>query len=173
MKINPCAPSHPLFPLGWCTDYGNPERAFFQKFETFGLGQGNWAEILWGIWGISGQTISTILALWVPSPWESVAGSFFYKKLCFLGLKHITPKCSQNKILAVKNLRKSIHTSVFRANKQFALFRMKKLNYIIFDWTNTHPPTYVRIFSFIKKGKFPIFWTTHPYDLTYHKDEPL
>ena len=29
------------------TDYGHPERAFFfQKFETFGLGQTNWAEIL-------------------------------------------------------------------------------------------------------------------------------
>jgi hypothetical protein len=26
--------------------YGHPERAFFQKFETFGLGQTNWAEIL-------------------------------------------------------------------------------------------------------------------------------
>ena len=28
------------------TDYGHPERAFCQKFETFGLGQTNWAEIL-------------------------------------------------------------------------------------------------------------------------------
>ena len=28
------------------TDYGHPERAFFQKLETFGLGQTNWAEIL-------------------------------------------------------------------------------------------------------------------------------
>ena len=65
------------------TDNGHPERAFFQKFETFGLGQTNWAEILWGIWGISGQTISTILALWVPCSWESVAGSFFYKKIGF------------------------------------------------------------------------------------------
>ena len=42
---------------------GHPERAFFQKFETFGLGQTNWAGILLGIWGISGQTVSTILAL--------------------------------------------------------------------------------------------------------------
>ena len=45
------------------TDNGHPERAFFKKFETFGLGQTNWAEILRGIWGISGQTISTILTL--------------------------------------------------------------------------------------------------------------
>ena len=25
---------------------------FFQKSETFGLGQTNWAQIFWGIWGI-------------------------------------------------------------------------------------------------------------------------
>ena len=30
-----------------------------------------------------------------------------------LGLKHITPKYFQNKILAVKNLGNSVHTSVF------------------------------------------------------------
>ena len=46
-----------------CTDNGHPERAFFQKFETFGLGQTNWAEILGGILAISSQTIGTILAL--------------------------------------------------------------------------------------------------------------
>ena len=40
---------------------------------------------------------------------ENVADSFSYKKL---GLKHVTPKCSQNKILAVKNLEKSLQTSV-------------------------------------------------------------
>ena len=113
MKINPRAPSHPLFPLGWCTDYGNPERAFFQKFETFGLGQTNWAEILGGILAISSQTIGTILALWVTCSWESVAGSFSYKKHWFLGLKHTTPKYSQNKILAVKSLEKSLRTFVF------------------------------------------------------------
>jgi hypothetical protein len=26
-------------------DYGHPERAFFQKLESFGLEQTNWAEI--------------------------------------------------------------------------------------------------------------------------------
>ena len=45
------------------TEYEHPERAFFQKLETFGLGQTNWTEILGGIWAIYGQTISTILAL--------------------------------------------------------------------------------------------------------------
>ena len=44
------------------TDNGHPERDFFQKFETFGLGQTNWAEILGGILAISSQTIGTILA---------------------------------------------------------------------------------------------------------------
>ena len=41
------------------TDYGHPERAFFRKPQTFGLGQTNWAEKYWGIWGIFGQFIST------------------------------------------------------------------------------------------------------------------
>ena len=47
----------------WTTDNGHPERALFQKFETFGLGQTNWAVILGGILAISSQTIGTILAL--------------------------------------------------------------------------------------------------------------
>ena len=49
--------------LVYITDYGHPERAFFQKFETFGLGQTNWAEILGGILAISSLTIGTFLAL--------------------------------------------------------------------------------------------------------------
>ena len=44
-------------------DNGHPERAFFQKFKSFGLGQTNWAEILGCILVISSQTIGTILAL--------------------------------------------------------------------------------------------------------------
>jgi hypothetical protein len=44
-------------------DNGHPDRALFNKIETFGLGQTNWAEILGGILGISSQTIVTILAL--------------------------------------------------------------------------------------------------------------
>ena len=54
------------FLLEWIinnTDNGHPERAFFQKFESFGLGQTNWAEILGCIFVISSQTIGTILAL--------------------------------------------------------------------------------------------------------------
>ena len=45
------------------TDYGHSDRAFFQKFETFGLRQTKWAEILGGILAISSQTIGNILAL--------------------------------------------------------------------------------------------------------------
>ena len=52
-----------LLPIIVPTDNGHPERAFFQKFESFGLGQTNWAEILGGILAISSQTIGTILAL--------------------------------------------------------------------------------------------------------------
>ena len=44
-------------------DNGHPERAFFQKFESFGLGQTNWAGILGCILVISSQTIGTILTL--------------------------------------------------------------------------------------------------------------
>ena len=43
------------------TDYGHPDGAFFQKFETFELEQTNWVENFRGIWGIFGQTISTVL----------------------------------------------------------------------------------------------------------------
>ena len=52
-----------IFNIVELMDNGHPERAFFQKFETFGLGQTNWAEILGGTLAISSQTISTILAL--------------------------------------------------------------------------------------------------------------
>ena len=45
------------------TDYGHPKRVFFQKFQTFGFGKTFWADFFGGIWGIFGQTISTILAL--------------------------------------------------------------------------------------------------------------
>ena len=87
--------------------------SFFSEIRTFWA----WADKLgWnlgGILAISSQNISTILALWVPCSWESVAGSFSYKKCWFLSLKHITPKYSQNKILAIKNMEKNLRTSVF------------------------------------------------------------
>ena len=55
--------AHKGITWGSYTDNGHSERAFFQKFKTFGLGQTNWAEILEDILAISSQTIGTILAL--------------------------------------------------------------------------------------------------------------
>ena len=81
-------------------DYRCPMKPFFIEIQNF--------------WALADK-LGTILALWIPCPWENVAGSFSYKKLMFLGLKNVTPKCSQNKILAAKNLGNSIHTSVFGA----------------------------------------------------------
>ena len=106
-------------------DYGHPERAFFSKIRNFWDWADIWAEILWDIWGISGQTIRTILALWVTCSWKSPAGSLSYKKLWFLCLKHITPKFSQSKILAIKNLGNSVHISVFGG---IFHWKIKKLN---------------------------------------------
>ena len=44
--------------LGQYMDYGHPDRAFFGKSQTFGLGQPNWTENFGGIWGTFGRTIS-------------------------------------------------------------------------------------------------------------------
>ena len=42
------------------TDYGRPMKPFFlSKSQIFGLGQTNWADKLWGIWGIFCKFIST------------------------------------------------------------------------------------------------------------------
>ena len=49
-----------LSPIHVYTDYWHPERGFFLwKSQTFGLGQTNWDEIFWCIWGIFSQFIST------------------------------------------------------------------------------------------------------------------
>ena len=47
------------------------ETFLFQKSQTFKFGQTNWTKIFWGTWGIFSRAISTILALWVPCPWEN------------------------------------------------------------------------------------------------------
>ena len=44
--------------MGIYTDNGHPERASFKKFESFGLGQTNWAEILGCILVISSQILA-------------------------------------------------------------------------------------------------------------------
>ena len=41
------------------TDYGRPIKPFLLKSRTFGLGQTNWADKFWGVWGIFDKTITT------------------------------------------------------------------------------------------------------------------
>ena len=71
------------------TDDGHPERVFFRKSQTFGLGQTlltNWAENFGGIWGILDQNISTHLVQWVPCPCFLSFNYYFHKKLSFYNL---------------------------------------------------------------------------------------
>ena len=61
--------------------------AFFSlESRTFGLGQTNWADKFWGIWGIFGQTISTHFG--TVSPWSmfSIIQPLFLQKT-----KHLYP----------------------------------------------------------------------------------
>ena len=57
------------------TDYGCP--IFSLKSRTFGLGQTNWANKFWGIWGIFGQTISTHFGAVSPLPMFSIIQPLF------------------------------------------------------------------------------------------------
>ena len=50
---------------------------FSSKFQTFGLGQTNWADKVWGIWGIFGRTISTHFG---PSSMFSIIQPLFLQK---------------------------------------------------------------------------------------------
>ena len=143
------------------TDYGHPERALFQKLETFGLGQTDWAEILWGIWGISGQTISSILSLWVPCSWESVAGSLLQKTLIF---RFKTPKYSQKKILAIKNLGNSFLTSVFG---NFTIKNGLQGNYCMY-FVNWHKVALLKSAKLYLQSQFSTSKTNHLYNFFFH-----
>ena len=60
------------------------ERFFFQKSETFWLGQTNWAQIFWGIWGIYLRAnyqhyFGTVISLSM----VNVSGSFSYNLVYF------------------------------------------------------------------------------------------
>ena len=58
-----------------------PNEAIFSlKSRTFGLGQTNWADKFWGIWGIFGQTISTHFATVSPLSMFSIIQSLFPQK---------------------------------------------------------------------------------------------
>ena len=59
------------------TDYGQPERAFFQKPQTFRLGQTNWVDKFWGIFG---QTISIHFGIVSPLSMFSIIQPLFLQK---------------------------------------------------------------------------------------------
>ena len=61
-----------------------PTETFF--IFTFGLGQSNWADKFWGIWGIFGQTISTHFGTVSPLsinqvPLTPLVNHYYYEKL--------------------------------------------------------------------------------------------
>ena len=55
-----------------------PTETFF--IFTFGLGQSNWADKFWGIWGIFGQTISTHFGTVSPLFMFSIIQPLFLQK---------------------------------------------------------------------------------------------
>ena len=59
------------------TDYGRP---ILMKSQTFGLGQTNWADKFWDIWGIFGQTISTHFGTVSPLSMFSINQPLFLQK---------------------------------------------------------------------------------------------
>ena len=109
--------------------------------QTFGLGQTNWVDILGGSWSIFGQTIKTILVLWVPRPWENGFSCFIFKKLWFSGLKHMCLKYIPNMIFAVNNLGNSHHTSIVGAQRNMWLSFQR-------NWKNVPPLFNVHISRF-------------------------
>jgi hypothetical protein len=62
------------------TDYGRPMKPFFIEIPTFGLGQTNWADKFWGIWGIFGQFISTHFGIGSPLSMFSINQPLFLQK---------------------------------------------------------------------------------------------
>ena len=71
------------------THYGQQERAFFGKSQTFGLGQTNWAQIFWGILGIFEQFISTNLGAVSPFSMFSINQSLFLQKSLYPNPKYL------------------------------------------------------------------------------------
>ena len=70
--------------LSLSKDYGHPERGFFLKSQTFGLGQTNWAKHFGGIGVFSAKLSVLILVQWVPFPCFPLLDHYFYKKYAFL-----------------------------------------------------------------------------------------
>ena len=119
-----------LNPLYRLTDYRHPERAFFQKSRTFGLGQTFWAEIFWSIWGIFGRTISTHFGTVSSLSMFSIIQPLFLQKTKPL---YPTPKYlfgSGIWIWAAKNLRFSLRVSVVRALFHSSIFML----FLVYGW---------------------------------------
>jgi hypothetical protein len=55
-------------------------KPFSLKSQTFGLGQTNWQDKFWGIWGIFGQFISTHFGTVSPLSMFSINQSLFLQK---------------------------------------------------------------------------------------------
>jgi hypothetical protein len=61
-------------------DYGRQRKLFSLKSRTFGLGEKNWADKFWGIWGIFGRTISTHFCTVSPLSMFSIIQALFIQK---------------------------------------------------------------------------------------------
>ena len=119
----------------WITNYGHPERTFFSKIRNFWT----WADKLGWIfmrhlgyfWPNYQHYFGTVsLFLMGQCSWFS-----FLQK----GLKHITSLCSQNKILAGKNLGNSVHTSIFCGlNQRLIGYRLQT-----FPWLDVQTETQI------------------------------
>ena len=55
-------------------------KPFLSKSQTFGLGQTNWAEKFWGIWGIFGRFINTHFGTVSPFSMFYINQSLFLQK---------------------------------------------------------------------------------------------
>ena len=66
------------------------QRSLFSlKYRTFGLGQTNWVDKFWGIWGIFGQTISTHFGIMSPLSMLSIIQPLFLQKTLYPHPKYL------------------------------------------------------------------------------------
>jgi hypothetical protein len=66
--------------LEYPMDYGRPMKPFFIEIQNFGLGQTNWTDNFWGIWGTFSQTIRTHFGTASPLSMFSIIQPLFLKK---------------------------------------------------------------------------------------------
>ena len=63
------------------TDYGHPERTFFENPKLLGLGRQIGLKMFGAFGVISADLSAPILVLWVPCPCFPLINHYFYKKL--------------------------------------------------------------------------------------------